>query len=64
MTEFSAVWAYIPNSDLKQRVTKAAPARTKMALTRTAIGALRSTQKQPARVESYFDQDDVCYAAA
>ena len=51
------------NADLKQRVTKAAPARNKLALTRTAIGALRSIQKQPDRVESYFDQKDVCYAA-
>ena len=52
------------NADLKQRITKAAPARNKMALTRTAIRALRSIQKQPTRVESYFEQDDVCYAAA
>jgi transposase len=52
------------NADLKQRVTKAAPARNKTALTRTAIGALRSIQKQPERVESYFQQKDVCYAAA
>ena len=52
------------NADLKQRVTKAAPARNKLALTRTAIGALRSIQKQPDRVESYFDQEDVCDAAA
>lgn len=52
------------NSNLKQRVTKAAPARTKVALTRTAIGALRSIQKQPERVESYFKQEDVCFAAA
>ncbi len=52
------------NADLKQRVTKAAPARTKLALTRTAIGALRSIQKQPERVERYFEQKDVSYAAA
>lgn len=51
------------NADLKQRVTKAAPPRTKTALTRTAIGALRSIQKQPQRVESYFLQKDVLYAA-
>lgn len=51
------------NSDLKQRVAKAAPARTKMALTRTAIGALRRIQKRPERVENYFGQKDVCYAA-
>jgi len=52
------------NADLKQRVTKAAPARNKIALTRTAIGALRSIQKQPERVENYFGQKNVCYAAA
>jgi transposase len=52
------------NADLKQRVTKAAPARNKLALTRTAIGALRSIQKQTGRVENYFGQKDVCYAAA
>lgn len=52
------------NADLKQRVTSAAPARNKIALTRTAVGALRSIQKQPQRVESYFSQRDACYAAA
>ncbi len=52
------------NADLKHRVTSAAPARNKIALTRTAIGALRSIQKQPQRVENYFRQKDVCYAAA
>jgi len=51
------------NADLKQRVTSAALDRNKIALTRTAIGALRSIQKQPQRVESYFSQKDVCYAA-
>jgi transposase len=52
------------NADLKQQVTKAAPPRTKTALSRTAIGTLRSIQKQPNRVERYFQQHDVCYAAA
>ena len=51
------------NADLKQRVTKAAPPRTKRALTRTAIGALRSIQKPPDRVENYFGQKHVAYAA-
>ena len=36
---------------------------TKTALTLTAIGALRSIQKQPERVENYFGQKDVAYAA-
>ena len=52
------------NADPKQRVTSAAPSRNKVALTRTAVGALRSIQKQPQRVESYFRQQDICYAAA
>lgn len=51
------------NADSKQRVTKAAPARTKTVLTRAAIGALRSIQKQPERVESYFLQKVVLYTA-
>jgi transposase len=51
------------NDDLKKKVTKAAPPRNKIHLTRTAIGALRSIQKRPERVESYFGQKDVAYAA-
>jgi hypothetical protein len=35
-------------------VTKAAPARSKIALIRTAIGALRGIQKKPGLVEKYF----------
>jgi len=52
------------NADLKQRVTKIAPARTKIALTRTAVRFFRSIQKQPHRVKNYFKKKDVCYAAA
>jgi transposase len=52
------------NADLKQHVTKIAPARTKIALTRTAVRSLRSIQKQPQRIENYFRKEDVCYAAA
>jgi hypothetical protein len=51
------------NADLKQHVTRIAPTRTKLAPTRTAIGALHRIQKRPGRVESYFGQKDVCYAA-
>ena len=51
------------NSDLKQRVTTAAPARTKRALTRTAERSLRSIQKQPQRIQSYFQHKHVNYAA-
>jgi transposase len=52
------------NADLKQRVTTAAPARTKRGLTRTAVRALRSVQQQPQRVRNYFLHEDVAYAAA
>jgi hypothetical protein len=52
------------NADLKQRVTKSTLEQTKTMLTRTAIGALHSIQKQPQRVERYFQQKDVFYAAA
>jgi transposase len=51
------------NADLKQKVTTAAPARTKRGLTRTAVRTLRSIQKQPQRVQHYFQQKDVRYAA-
>lgn len=51
------------NADLKHHVTTAAPARTANALTRTAVGSLRSIQKQPARIQSYFQHEDVSYAA-
>jgi hypothetical protein len=51
------------NADPKQHVTKAAPARNKIALTRTAIGVLRSIQKRPERIGSYFGLKDVAYAA-
>lgn len=51
------------NSDLKQCLIKAAPARDNLTLSRTAISALRSIQKQPERVENYFGQKDVAYAA-
>lgn len=51
------------NADLKHSVTTAAPARTAKALTRTAIGSLRSIQKQPTRIQNYFQHKDVRYAA-
>jgi transposase len=51
------------NAGLKQSVTTAAPARTAKALTRTAIGSLRSIQKQPTRIQNYFQHKDVRYAA-
>jgi transposase len=51
------------HADLKQHVTTAAPAKTKIQLVKTASKSLRSIQKQPARVERYFLQPDVKYAA-
>jgi transposase len=51
------------NADLKQRVTTVAPARIGEALARTAVRTLRSIQKQPRRVQNYFQQKDVRYAA-
>ena len=50
------------NADLKKPVTKAAPPGNKIALTRTAIDALRSIQKRPRRVENSFGKKDVCDA--
>jgi hypothetical protein len=38
--------------------------RNKMALTCTAIGSMRSIQKQPEHVKGYFGQKDISYAAA
>ena len=51
------------NAGLKQRVTAAVPAKTKVQLVKTTFKALRSIQKQPARVERYFLHKDVRYAA-
>jgi transposase len=51
------------NADIKQAVTKLAPARTKAQLVKAATSHLRSVQKQPARVRSYFQHDPVKYAA-
>jgi hypothetical protein len=42
------------NTDLKQRVIAAVPARTPLQLVRTTSKALRSIQKQSAGVERYF----------
>jgi transposase len=51
------------NADLKQAVTKQAPARTKLQLVKATARHLRSVQKQPARIQSYFLHDPVRYAA-
>lgn len=51
------------NADLKQAVTKRAPARTKLQLVKATAGHLRSVQRQPERVKSYFEHEPVRYAA-
>lgn len=51
------------NADLKQAVTKLAPARTKLQLVKATAKHLRSVQKQPERVRRYFQHDPVRYAA-
>jgi len=51
------------NADLKEGVTKRAPARSKKALKKAAVSHLRKLQKSPARVKSYFEHEPVRYAA-
>jgi len=51
------------NADIKQAVTKLAPARTKKQLVDAAARHLRSVQRQPERIRKYFEHDPVRYAA-
>lgn len=51
------------NADLKQAVTKLAPARTKLQLVKAAAKHLSSVQRQPERIKSYFQHAPVRYAA-
>ncbi len=51
------------NADLKQAVTKLAPARTKLQLVKATAKHLRSVQRQPERIRRYFQHDPVRYAA-
>ncbi len=51
------------NADLKQAVTKLAPARTKLQLVKATSSHLRSVQRQPARVRKYFEHEPIRYAA-
>ncbi|MFN7478217.1 MAG: IS630 family transposase, partial [Burkholderiales bacterium] len=50
-------------ADLKQAVTKLAPARTKLHLVKATARHLRSVQRQPQRIKKYFEHDPVRYAA-
>jgi transposase len=51
------------NADIKQAVTTAAPARTKLQLVKATTRHLRSVQKTPERVRKYFEHEPVRYAA-
>ena len=51
------------NADLKDGVTRRAPARSKAQLKKAAISHLRKLQKSPGRVRKYFEHKPVRYAA-
>lgn len=51
------------NADLKQAVTKLAPARTMLQLVKATARHLRSVQRQPQRIKKYFEHGPVRYAA-
>jgi transposase len=51
------------NADLKDAVTRRAPARNKKQLKDAAISHLRKLQKSPARIRKYFQHKPVRYAA-
>lgn len=51
------------NADIKQAVTKLAPARTKLQLVKATSHHLRSVQRQPERIRKYFEHGPVRYAA-
>jgi transposase len=51
------------NADLKQALSKLAPARTKLQLVKPTAVHLRSVQRQPAPIKKYFKHGPVRYAA-
>ena len=51
------------NADLKQAVTKLAPARTKLHLVKATARHLRSVQRRPERIRRYFEHEPIRYAA-
>lgn len=51
------------DADLKQAVTKLAPARPKLQLVKATARHLRSVQPKPERIKSYFEHEPVRYAA-
>ena len=51
------------NGDLKQAVTREAPARSKAQLKRAVVGHMRKLSKSPTRVRSFFGHETFRYAA-
>jgi transposase len=51
------------NADIKQAVTKQAPARSKLQLVKATARHLRSVQRKPERIRKYFEHGPVRYAA-
>ncbi len=51
------------SADLKQAVTREAPARDKQQLKRAVVGHMRKLSKSPARIRSYFRHHTFRYAA-
>ena len=51
------------NGDLKQAVTREAPARSKQQLKRAVVGHMRKLSKLPHRVRSFFGHGTFRYAA-
>jgi transposase len=51
------------NCDLKAELHKGAPVKTEKDLQKKVISRLRSIQKQPRRVQSYFQHSKISYAA-
>ena len=52
------------NADLKQAVTRKAPARSKHQLKHTLIGHMRGLSESPHRVRSFFGHKTFRYAAS
>ena len=51
------------NADLKARMNAGEPVRTQEAMQSKLLGHLRSLQKQPERIRSYFKHEKIRYAA-
>lgn len=50
------------NNDLKSGVSRRADGRHRGRLAQSALSQMRSIQKQPARVQKYFDAEPIRYA--